>query len=83
MKNSDPIFWPGAEYDTSLKAQRDKNYTDCINILQTQWYQADLDQRFALGDQDIWGLMFNVTSRRWRWRVSHVFARHKIFTLFY
>lgn len=58
MKNSDPIFWPGAVFDSSLKAQRDKNYTDCINILQTQWYQADMDQRFALGDQDIWGLMF-------------------------
>jgi len=35
-----------------------KNYTDCINILQTQWYQADVDQRFVLGDQDIWGLIF-------------------------
>lgn len=36
----------------------EKNYTDCINILQTQWYQADLDQRFAMGDQDIWGLIY-------------------------
>src|SRR6185436_13623508 len=35
-----------------------KNYTDCITVLQTQWYQADLDQRFAMGDQDIWGLIF-------------------------
>lgn len=35
-----------------------KNYSDCINILQTQWYQADVDQRFVLGDQDIWGLIF-------------------------
>lgn len=35
-----------------------KNYSDCINVLQTQWYQADLDQRFTLGDQDIWGLIF-------------------------
>ena len=35
-----------------------KNYTDCINILQTQWYQADVDQRFTMGDQDIWGLIF-------------------------
>lgn len=35
-----------------------KNYTDCINILQTQWYQADLDDRFAMGDQDLWGLLF-------------------------
>lgn len=36
----------------------EKNYTDCINILQTQWYQADLDQRFSMGDQDLWGLIF-------------------------
>ena len=35
-----------------------KNYSDCINVLQTQWYQADLDQRFYLGDQDLWGLIF-------------------------
>jgi len=35
-----------------------KNYTDCINILQTQWYQADLDDRFCMGDQDLWGLIF-------------------------
>ena len=35
-----------------------KNYSDCINILQTQWYQADVDQRFVMGDQDIWGLIF-------------------------
>jgi len=26
--------------------------------LQTQWYQADLDQRFVMGDQDLWGLIF-------------------------
>lgn len=58
MKNSDPIFWPDDQYNLSLKQSRDKNYLDCINILQTMWYQADLDQRFALGDQDIWGSIF-------------------------
>lgn len=36
----------------------EKNYTDCINILQTQWYQCDLDQRFTVGDQEVWGIMF-------------------------
>jgi len=35
-----------------------RNYSDAINILQTQWSQADLDQRFAMGDQDIWGQLF-------------------------
>lgn len=58
MKNSDPIFWPEASIDNSIRQSMQKNYTDCINILQTQWYQADLDQRFAMGDQDIWGLIF-------------------------
>lgn len=58
MKNSDPIFWPGTEIDESMKRQMDMNYSDSINILQTQWYQADLDQRFVLGDQDLWGLLF-------------------------
>ena len=36
----------------------DRNYSDSINILQTQWHQADIDQRFVLGDQDIWGQLF-------------------------
>lgn len=58
MKNSDPIFWPSSDIDQTLSQQRQKNYTDCINILQTQWYQADVDQRFVLGDQDLWGLIF-------------------------
>lgn len=58
MRNNDPIFWPEAEIDLSLRQAMNKNYTDCINILQTQWYQSDVDQRFAMGDQDLWGLIF-------------------------
>lgn len=58
MRNDDPIFWPDSTLDQSLRQSMEKNYTDCINILQTQWYQADLDQRFAMGDQDLWGLIF-------------------------
>ncbi len=58
MRNPDPVFWPEANINVSLSSARNKNYTDCINILQTQWYQADVDQRFAMGDQDIWGLIF-------------------------
>ena len=57
-KNSDPIFWPDASVDESLRQTIQKNYTDCINILQTQWYEADVDQRFCMSDQDIWGLIF-------------------------
>ena len=58
MRNSDPIFWPDDTIDLSIRQQRNKNYSDSINILQTQWYQADLDQRFVMGDQDLWGLIF-------------------------
>lgn len=58
MKNSDPIFFPGADTDLSLRQSMNKNYTDAINILQTQWYQADLNQRFVMADQDIWGQLF-------------------------
>lgn len=58
MRNSDPIFFPGVDVDNDFKNQMDKNYSDSINILQTQWYQADIDQRFVLGDQDIWGQLF-------------------------
>lgn len=58
MRNADPIFWPSGELDTSIRQSMEKNYADCINILQTQWYQSDLDQRFAMGDQDLWGLIF-------------------------
>lgn len=57
-RSSDPTFWPGLEADTSMRREMDRNYSDTINILQTQWYQADLDQRFVLGDQDLWGLLF-------------------------
>lgn len=50
----------------------EKNYSDCINILQTQWYQADVDQRFYMGDQDIWGLIFPgvATYRRKVWNFN-------------
>lgn len=58
MRNNDPLFWPDSTFDLSLRQSMNKNYSDCINILQTQWYQADLDQRFVIGDQDLWGLIF-------------------------
>jgi hypothetical protein len=58
MKNADPIFWPSSQIDLSLRQKQNRNYTDSINILQTQWYQADLNQRFCMADQDIWGQLF-------------------------
>jgi hypothetical protein len=71
-RNSDPIFWPEEGLNTSLRQSMEKNYSDCINILQTQWYQADVDQRFCMGDQDIWGLIFPgvATYRRKVWNFN-------------
>ena len=72
MRNNDPIFWPQESLNVSLRQSMEKNYSDCINILQTQWYQADVDQRFYLGDQDIWGLIFPgvATYRRKVWNFN-------------
>lgn len=40
------------------------NYEDSINILQTQWLEADTDQRFAIGDQQIWNQIYPNTPFR-------------------
>ncbi len=71
-RNNDPIFWPEDSVNLSLRQSMEKNYSDCINILQTQWYQADVDQRFCIGDQDIWGLIFPgvATYRRKIWNFN-------------
>ena len=72
MRNNDAIFWPEESLNISLRQSMEKNYSDCINILQTQWYQADVDQRFYMGDQDIWGLIFPgvATYRRKIWNFN-------------
>lgn len=57
-RNNDPIFWPDEEFSLHLRQTRDKYYDECINILQTQWTQADLDQRCAMGESDLWGQLF-------------------------
>jgi hypothetical protein len=58
LKNNDPLFYENNGIELALTQQRNKNYSDCINVLQTMWYQADVDQRFSMADQDIWGLIF-------------------------
>jgi len=72
LRNNDPIFWPEESLNISLRQSMQKNYSDCINILQTQWYQADVDQRFCINDQDIWGLIFPgvATYRRKVWNFN-------------
>lgn len=59
-RNSDPtvLFWPGGDFDRDRVREMEANYTQASNILQTQWHQADIDQRFSLGDQDIWAEIF-------------------------
>lgn len=36
------------------------NYQDSITNLQTQWMQADYDERTWLGDPDLWGCLFPI-----------------------
>lgn len=38
----------------------ESNYQDSITNLQTQWLQADYDERTWLGDPDLWGCLFPV-----------------------
>jgi hypothetical protein len=58
LKNNDPIFWPSSQIDLSLRQKQQRNYTDSINVLQTQWLQADINQRFCMADQDVWAQLF-------------------------
>ena len=63
--NADPIIWPGSSFDQDKRQEMLQAYQDSINILQSQWFQADVDQRFCLGDQEIWGSLFpNVPNQR-------------------
>ena len=57
-KNSDPIFWPSSQIDYDIRKRIKGSYDDSINILQTQWTQADINQRFVMGDQQMYAEMF-------------------------
>ena len=57
-RNNDPIFWPGTQVDRDIKQMMQSNYQDSITNLQTQWAQADLDERTWLGDPDMWGALY-------------------------
>lgn len=57
-RNNDPQIWPSTDWDYNHRQQMERNYTECIPILQTQWEQADIDQRFTMGDQEIWSSVF-------------------------
>ncbi len=64
-KSADPIFWPGGQIDLDIRNQMQRNYSDSINILQTQWLEADLDQRCCMGDINIYNQLFpGVTGSR-------------------
>lgn len=63
-RSNDPIFFPSGQVEYTIRSQMKQNYSDSINVLQTQWYQADLDQRFAMGDQDLWGMLFPGNRRK-------------------
>lgn len=47
----------------SLRQQMRRNYDDTQNILNTQWTQADYDQRQCIGDQQVWQLLYPGTQQ--------------------
>ncbi len=65
-RNNDPTFWPGSQVDRDIKQLMQSNYQDSITNLQTQWQQADYDERTWLGDPDMWGLLYpaGISQRR-------------------
>ena len=75
-RNSDPtIFWPGAEKDRDIAQMMQSNYQDSITNLQTQWQQADLDERTWLGDPDMWGSLYppgtSVRRKMFNFNITH------------
>lgn len=74
-RSSDPMFWPGTEVDTSINMMIQSNYQDSITNLQTQWQQADLDERTWLGDPSMWGSLFppnaNLRKQMFNFNITH------------
>lgn len=74
-RNSDPvIWWPGEETDVSIRQMMNSNYQDAITNLQTQWWQADLDDRTYLGDPDLWGVLYpsgTVRKKMFNFNLTH------------
>jgi hypothetical protein len=74
-RNSDPTFWPGSQVDRDIRQMMQSNYQDSITNLQTQWQQADYDERTWLGDPDMWGCLFppgaNVRRKMFNFNLTH------------
>jgi len=74
-KNNDPTFWPGTDVDTSIKQMMQANYNDSITHLQTQWWEADYDQRTYLGDPELWNVLFpnqfNTRKKMFNFNLTH------------
>lgn len=74
-RSSDPVFWPGAEVDRDISQMMQSNYQDSITNLQTQWQQADLDERTWLGDPDMWGSLYppgtSVRRKMFNFNITH------------
>ncbi len=58
MRNADPTFFPGTEINSTVAQMRRRTYEDTLNILQSQWAEGDINQRFAMGDVDVWNMLY-------------------------
>lgn len=58
MRNNDPLYWPSFELTESMRQVMQDNYTQSSPVLQVQWAQSEIDQRFAMGDAELWNLLY-------------------------
>ncbi len=58
MKNNDPLYWPSFGISENMREVMQGNYDKSSNVLQAQWAQCEIDQRFALGDAELWNLLY-------------------------
>jgi len=58
MRNNDPLFWPNFDISSKMREVMQNNYDKTSHVLQAQWAQCEIDQRFALGDAELWNLLW-------------------------
>lgn len=58
MKNNDPLYWPSFGASEKIRQLMSNNWDRSSPVLQAQWAQCEIDQRFAMGDADLWNTLF-------------------------
>ena len=70
--NLNPRYY--VDNDADVLRLMKTTYQDTISIQQNLWQQCDIDQRFLMGDQDIWGRLYGnlLFNRRMNFQFNHI-----------